>query len=545
MINRLDHERHSVLVVDDDPEVLRTMNSILQKDNYDVMTAASGNEALKIMAVAAPCIILTDVMMPEMDGFALCRRLKQDVRTERVPVVLVTAMVDSGDITAGVDAGAVDYIRKPFDTVEILMRVRSQINLHETILQKDLVEKELGIISLAARDGIVTMNNATEIIHWNRAAQAMFGYAASAAIGQPFFDLVAPTRWRTEQLEIFNALRDNRDEAARPMEFTMKTADGAEFPVELTMSSATIDGNWNAVVVIRDISERKLIHDQLSQAQKLESIGQLAAGIAHEINTPAQYVGDNTQFIKDSLGDLFGAFTKYHQLVAAAKEGPLSSGLIAEVEAAAEEADTDYLISEIPPAIENALEGIERISSIVQALKEFAHPGVKEKTHANINHCLETTIIVARNEYKYVADLHTDLMPHLPEVWCRPNELNQVFLNLIVNAAHAIADFRPDDNAPKGRITVRTRMDGDNAVVVEIEDTGAGIPDVIRDRVFDPFFTTKVVGKGTGQGLAIARSIVVDKHGGTLRFESEVGVGTTFFIQLPIDNRMSKGRAIA
>ena len=209
--------------------------------------------------------------------------------------------------------------------------------------------------------------------------------------------------------------------------------------------------------------------------------------------------------------------------------------LIRAVEATARAIDVAYLTKEIPEAIQQSLEGIERVAKIVQAMKEFSHPGSEEKTAIDLNSAIESTLTVARNEWKYVADMVMELDPTLPLVPCLPGELNQVVLNIIVNAAHAITDVVGDGSRGKGTITVSTRRDG-GWVEIRITDTGTGIPEAVRDKVFDPFFTTKEVGKGTGQGLAIAHDVVVKKHGGTLTFTSEIGQGTVFRIRLPLGN---------
>jgi PAS domain S-box-containing protein len=285
-----------------------------------------------------------------------------------------------------------------------------------------------------------------------------------------------------------------------------------------------------------DITEGKLLRGQLLQAQKLESVGQLAAGIAHEINTPTQYIGDNVRFLKDAFQDLRSLLANYERLLAAAKANTLSPETVQEVTAAVERADAGYLLEEIPKAIAQSVEGITRVSKLVSAMKEFSHPGTKEKIPLDLNHAIESTITVARNEWKYVAELETEFDPSLPLISCHPGEFNQVILNMIVNAAHAIADVVGKEGAAKGRITVQTR----NClewVEIRIQDTGSGIPEKARARVFDPFFTTKAIGKGTGQGLAIAHSVVVDKHGGAISFETEDGKGTTFIIRLPHDDK--------
>jgi signal transduction histidine kinase len=283
---------------------------------------------------------------------------------------------------------------------------------------------------------------------------------------------------------------------------------------------------------------------QLRQAHKLESVGQLAAGIAHEINTPTQYIGDNVRFLKDAFQDLKNLLAEYDRILAAAKASTLSDEMVGELAVAVERADASFLLEEIPKAIEQTLEGISRVSSLVSAMKEFSHPGTKEKIAVDLNHAIENTITVARNEWKYVANLETEFDASLPLISCQPGEFNQVILNLIVNAAHAIADVVGKGGAEKGKIKIQTR-DCPEWVEIRIQDTGSGIPEKVRARIFDPFFTTKEIGKGTGQGLAIARSVVVDKHGGNIHFETEEGKGTTFIIRLPHDGHALAAKAVS
>jgi len=203
---------------------------------------------------------------------------------------------------------------------------------------------------------------------------------------------------------------------------------------------------------------------------------------------------------------------------------------------AIQNADLEYLMTEIPRALQQSLEGAERVSKIVRAMKEFSHPGIEEKKPIDLNHALETTITVARNEWKYVADIELELDSTLPLVPCFPGELNQVFLNLLVNAAQAIGEIVDRGKDEKGRILVSTRQQG-GVVEIRVGDTGPGIPEEIQQRIFEPFFTTKEVGKGTGQGLAIAHDTIVKKHDGQLFLESTVGKGATFIMQLPLKNR--------
>jgi signal transduction histidine kinase len=283
----------------------------------------------------------------------------------------------------------------------------------------------------------------------------------------------------------------------------------------------------------RDITGREEREMELRHAQKLESVGRLASGIAHEINTPIQFVGDNTRFVQDSFRGLQTLLSKYQELRDAAASGAVSPDVLAAVRRVEEESDCAYLLEEIPKALTQTLDGVTRVATLVRAMKDFAHPESKEKAAADLNKALLSTLAVARNELKCVADVETDL-GDLPLVVCNISDLNQVFLNLLVNAAHAIGDV-VKDTGKKGKIRVCTVAEG-KTVLVTITDTGCGIPEGIRTKVFDPFFTTKGVGCGTGQGLAIARSVVVERHKGTLTFESEVGKGTSFYVRLPVES---------
>ncbi len=316
-------------------------------------------------------------------------------------------------------------------------------------------------------------------------------------------------------------------------------------------------GVWLSVTVYRqeeerfitmfdNITERKQAEKarqemeiQLRQGQKLESIGQLAAGIAHEINTPTQYIGDNTRFLADAFKDLNSLLAHLEKLAAATPE--TTPGILAELRATAGQVDCQYLCEEIPRAIQQSLEGVDRVTKIVRAMKEFSHPGTTEKTAVDLNHAIDVTLSVSRNEWKYIAEVKTEFDATLPLVPCLPGEFNQVILNLIVNAAHAIADVVGKTGTAKGLITASTRRD-DGWVEVRIQDTGTGIPETARPRMFEPFFTTKGVGKGTGQGLAIAHTVIVKKHGGTIYFETETGKGTTFIIRLPLTSTKPEAR---
>jgi PAS domain S-box-containing protein len=296
-------------------------------------------------------------------------------------------------------------------------------------------------------------------------------------------------------------------------------------------------GHVDAVVAILiDLTESKqaererlLMETQLRQAQKMEAVGQLAAGIAHEINTPVQFIGDNASF----LFDAFRAFQSFWSALNGALKalGP-SPAIVDGLEKARQAADLDFLEAEAPKAILQIQDGARRVSQIVHAMKDFSHPGGGSAQPADLNRAIEDTTIVSRNSWKYEADLVLDLDPGLPMVTCFLGEMNQVILNLILNAIDAIVEAK-GRSEKKGTISISTRrLEGQ--VVIRVKDTGAGIPETVRSRIFEPFFTTKDVGKGTGQGLAIAYHVVVGKHQGSFTFETEPGQGTTFEIRIPI-----------
>jgi signal transduction histidine kinase len=282
-----------------------------------------------------------------------------------------------------------------------------------------------------------------------------------------------------------------------------------------------------------EMQHRSQIEVELRQAQKLESVGRLASGIAHEINTPIQFVSDSCAFLDTATTDLLRVIAHHREtLIGLVARGEALEAEVASARAVEADSDIDYLVDEIPRAVERATQGLGRVSAIVQSMKEFAYQDRAEPVIADLNRAIVSTLTVARNEYKYVAEVRTEL-GELPPVACHVGELNQAVLNIVVNAAHAIeAALR--GTGRKGEIVVRTRTAG-TGVAIEIEDNGTGIPPAIVDKIFDPFFTTKEIGKGTGQGLAIARGVVVDKHHGKLAVDTQIGRGTKFTLILPID----------
>jgi PAS domain S-box-containing protein len=395
------------------------------------------------------------------------------------------------------------------------------------------------VLEQAHRDTDILLNSIPSLLikldangriqQWNKAATMILGWEEAVVPGKTLDE--CGVKWLTADISSRVAGCVGMP-AAHSLDGIKLDRNGTIRSLGLKTIQVHSEGATGILIVGADITKRIALEEQLRQAQKLESIGQLAAGIAHEINTPTQYIGDNVRFLKDAFTDLRLLLANYDRLLTAAKCGALSSETMEEVSAAVELADVGYLLEEIPKAIEQTLEGVTRVSKLVAAMKDFSHPGTKEKVELDLNRAIESTITVARNEWRYVAEVETDYDSSLPMVSCLPGEFNQAILILIVNAAHAIADAIGKGGPEKGTIKVQTRYcpEWDE---VRIQDTGSGIPENIRSRIFDPFFTTKEIGKGTGQGLAIARSVIVDKHGGTIHFETEEGKGTTFIIRLP------------
>jgi PAS domain S-box-containing protein len=290
----------------------------------------------------------------------------------------------------------------------------------------------------------------------------------------------------------------------------------------LTSKVPVRDSAGNIIGIVgtgRDITDRKEAEQRRAAGERLESIGRLAAGVAHEINTPVQYVSDSAVFIREDVHELLAQLVKLQTSQSAAPDSA---------------SDVAYLQHEIPGALERVLEGLARITEIVRSMKDFSYPDQCEMRSIDLNRAIHSTLVIARSEYKRVAEVETDFA-ELPLITCHGGQINQVVLNLVLNATHSIADV-VRSTGKTGLITVKTFVDGPD-VVVRISDTGTGIPEAIRHRIFEPFFTTKGVGQGTGQGLSIARDVVVQGHGGSLTFETEAGTGTSFFIRLPIKSR--------
>ncbi len=391
-------------------------------------------------------------------------------------------------------------------------------------------EERTRLILATAAEGIIAFDEAGALYSLNAAASELFQFDQKTASDRNLADLIH----ENDVLAMFSWLKtygDQKDDRRlrRPRKVVGQRQNGQTFPLQLTISRCEVGGSISFAAVLRDLSEAPTLEARLLQSQKLEAIGSLATGIAHEINTPAQFVGDNLEFIEDSVTDLVPLFDSVEAVLGS--EGVEKEAALLEMRTLAGKADLEFLSKELPAALTQSRDGIARVAEIVKAMKDFSHPGAAGIQHIDLNRAIESTATVARNEWKYIAELEFDFDADLSPVPCHAGEINQCILNILVNAAHAI-DSKRGDSSRLGHIRISTSQDSEY-VQVEIKDDGGGIPKEAQTRVFDPFFTTKGVGKGTGQGLSIAYSSIVEKHGGTLDFRVEERVGTTFVIRLP------------
>jgi PAS domain S-box-containing protein len=560
----------TVLHAEDDPLLRRSTAMYLDTLGFRTMEAENGLKAWEIFQQERPDLVLTDLRMPVMDGFELLTKVIAD--SPDTPILILSGIGTMTDVIEALHLGAWDYLTKPMTEMSILLHainkalerskmLRDSHNYQQLLEQtvrdrtqklEDELQERKKIEQLVIRakqewertmdampDLIALLDINQRMIRVNKPMAAAMGLTPAEAVGQKCYYCFHSKRCSPDHCPHVQMLGDGQPHTIEIEEERL----GGIFEVIVVprydSDNTTLIGS---IHIARDITarkeaerEQKKLQSQLLHAQKLESVGRLAAGIAHEINTPTQYVGTNIDFLDEAFLDVSKLVEHLQALLQAEEDGSLTPQQFQDARQTLEESDWEYLSTELPSAIGQSRDGLKRVTSIVRAMKEFSHPGSKEKVAANLNTIIQTTITVATNEWKYVAEIKTDFDPALPSVSCLSDELGQVILNMLVNAAHAIGDkLGENPEGKKGTITLSTRQD-EKWVELRISDTGAGIPEKIRQQVFDPFFTTKQVGKGTGQGLAIVHDVITGKHQGTIALESEVGVGTTFIIRLPQD----------
>lgn len=553
-----------VLVVDDNQSICLSLAAILESNGHEIETALSGEAAKASLANASFDVVITDITMPGITGIELLADVQR--ANPDTCVLIMTGDPTIETATKALHGGAFDYLVKPIDPEEVKRAVDRAAGVKNLKAQKRHLEQDnlayqhrleqmvderttalrdsearlAGILSVAPVGIYVSQGGIIREV--NPAFCTMLGYTKEELLNSDEQRLYPST-------EHHSRCHGERDHAITTngvarLTVTMQHRDGGIRHIELQAAPMIGDGEAAPLTLVaQDMTEQlrlKAEYDQseiaLRQAQKMDSIGRLAAGIAHEINTPSQYVLDNLRFMLDSFPDIQRLLSADEALrvVALTRSEPLA-------EAAAETAndiDIGYLTEEFPKSLRQSMEGMERIRKIVLAMKEFSHPA-ETKMSADINHLIENALTISHNEWKYVATTTLNLDSDMPPIHCFPSEMSQVLLNLIINASHAIAEALPPNSSKLGTIDITTSHT-DTWAEIRMGDSGCGISHSIRERIFEPFFTTKAIGKGTGQGLALAWSVIVDKHFGTLVLESEVGVGTVFIIRLPISGLKSE-----
>jgi PAS domain S-box-containing protein len=459
-----------------------------------------------------------------------------DFRSEGVVYsILVSPLQSAGEIFGGVAISHTITEQRRLEAIvdaeavaesELALRTGAQALRESDERWSMLLAHMQEIVIVVDTDGVVTYTSPS-VEHW-------LGYKAEELLGRGLAVISQPADAAVLEL----AVRRAGPGECISVSHRLRAKDGCVRSLESTLVCLNESPLLGAVLITgRDVTDRVALGQDRERleldrrvSQRLEAVGQLSAGIAHEINTPLQFVGDSVTFLKQAVDELIGLSALYRETLHADAPVPLEERRSI-MRKAEKDADVDYLCERIPVAFARTAEGIARVRSIVEAMKRFSHAGSEDVSPADINDAIETTLVVCRNEYKYVAEVTVDLAD-LPLVACHIGELNQVFLNLIINAAQAIAE-NPAATGRLGQIRLVTRLDGPE-VIIEISDDGPGIAPELQDRIYEPFFTTKEVGKGTGQGLALART-TIDRHSGSLTCVSVLGQGTTFTIRLPLD----------
>lgn len=417
---------------------------------------------------------------------------------------------------------------------EIKQLLQELASARETLIQLRYQNEMLlhwveGGVLLVDREGLIIEANPVALRALDRTTEELIGKKCHETFHHTLED---GNEYPWDFCPVFAALEDGSSHHVDGDVFWHK--DGSSFSVDYIACPTRDEQNVinGAILVFRNLTEIKLQEAKRIHGMKLESIGELSAGIAHEINTPMQFVASNLDFLREGCNDLLKLSRHYGSFRKRVSSGEDCSEWSKELEEMEEEIDIDYLEEEVPEAFAQTLDGVERVTKLVQGLKGFSHSaGDQNKQEVDINSVIKNTLIVCKNEYKYVAQVLTEL-GDIPSINGYHGDIGQVILNLVVNAAHTIAD-KIEEGDEIGTITIKTTLDGDG-VLISVSDTGKGIPQSIENRIFDPFFTTKTVGKGSGQGLAIARTIIHDKHKGSLTFSSTPEEGTSFFIRLPV-----------
>lgn len=553
-----------VLIVEDDDNSLTLLDTLLTSQGFTVLSATNGLAAWNLLQKETPDLIISDILMPEMDGFTLCRKCKDTEKLRNIPFVFYTATyTDDSEARYAYEIGVAKFLIKPMEVDLFLNEITKVLEEHSSTSPdisvippndtRDLDIKHTAILTnkLAKKDrdvkrgrycvemskaqyrqlvefaplGIMRTSPNGELQSANQHLAAMLGY-------------VSPDDMIGRVENVSHVLYRNKEDWERHLELIQTNGQGV-FP-ECVFKSIEDRDIWVEIhgraiseengdveayeFFIIDITERKQAEEFRIQAEKMRAIGSLAAGITHEVNTPSNYIQNNIKYVMDTFGVVQDVIRKLEELT--------GDGQHEDVAAILKKLETEALLTEIPDALHDSKQGIEHIIGIVRSVNQFSHPSNNKMTSANLNEAVRNAVTITTNEWKYYADVKLNLDQDLPHVPCIVDQIHQVIINLIINAAHAIIPKLKSGEFEKGVITLGTSFD-DSWITLTCSDNGTGIPEAVRDLIFKPFFTTKEIGKGTGQGLTIARTLIIKKHGGDLTFETEEGKGTIFTVLLP------------
>ncbi|MEG4456169.1 response regulator [Microcoleus sp. N9_A1] len=581
-----------ILIVDDMPSNLKVLSDTLADASFEVAIATSGEGALQQLQHTPVSLILLDVMMPGIDGFETCERLKANPATANIPVIFMTALSDPVNKVKGFELGAVDYITKPFQQSEVLARVRSHLKLSQLSQALEARNAELQELTeeleqrvaertqelFASIDTLQQTQNLLRLVFdtvpqwvaWKDINSVYLGcnhsFAKAAGLSSPD-ELIGKNDydfpWSQEEADSYrNCDRRIMDSGQAELHIIepSRGIDGQQIWLD-TNKIPLRDANdrvFGILLITEDITERQQAQEllkqqkqnleqaleklqrtqmQLVQSEKMSALGNLVAGVAHEINNPVGFISGNIKPAVDYIQDVFGLLELYQQ------EYPNVSDVIQdEIEAI----DLDYIRDDLPKLIDSMKLGVQRICDISTSLRTFSRADQDYKVPFNVHEGIESTILILKhrlkaNEHRPAIDVVTDY-GNLPQIECFPGQLNQVFMNLLANAIDALEESSQGRSfvaiaANPNCIKVRIGRSGDRHIKITIADNGAGMTEAVKQRIFDHLFTTKAVGKGTGLGLAIARQIVVEKHGGTIDVNSHEGEGSEFVIVLPVSEQ--------
>ena len=502
----------------------------LRLPEYVVSTVADLDQAASIIAGNKIEVVLFEPEAGKTRKAATIAALRATDPDVQIVVLaartnlVATTMALQGDGESLFDLLAVPFIAP--ELVRSVERARELRYLRRSEERGLRAEARMSAVVRGVPHAVVSLDENGTVHDWNPGASTIFGWSTAEAVGQSFWDIALPPRHR----DILTLPQAGSDTAPIRREIAGRRRDGSEFPAVFSLAPVPFAGRAMFCAIVEDVTEARRLEIELRHAQKLESVGRLAAGLAHEINTPCQFISSNGSFLEGAFNDLLGLVQVYERLRKEMSAQSVPPGLLQELAEAEITADLDFLRERVPGALVGIGDGIRRIATLIAAMKEFAQPDQREAGLVDVNQGLLSTLTVTHHQIERVADIVTRL-GDIPFVNGYAGDLNQAFLHIVLNAIQATED-RKHQTGTRGRIEVETTVTT-GGVTVAISDTGPGIPEEIRSQIFDPFFTTREVGRGVGQGLTIARSIIVDKHRGTLTFDSRVGEGTTFYVQLP------------